>query len=220
MILILSTRNETKAQEIRAMLSYLPIRFWTLAGMSIKDEAVENGDTIRENALIKAKFAAKHLETQYAMAHDEEVWVLGEDTGLRIDALNGLPGPHARRWAGENATSDQIIAHTLNKLRNFQGVKNRRATFETSIVLLAMRTRSPHDSKRHFRGRLSGYLRMSVKVPPKPQMPYGSIFVPSGPETRVLAELSTDEMNEISHRGDALRKAVLFLARSINRIRN
>jgi len=182
--IILSTRNPSKAEQIRALFGDVPLFVRTLSEMGIEGEAVEDGLSLEENAVKKARFALRpgHL----AMA---------DDTGLFIDALGGRPGVHAARWAGDVST-EEITQYTLRQL---EGVWDRGATFKTVVALV-----SPDGKERYFSGEVRGVILDAPRVPPQPKMPYSPIFVPEGSD-KVWAEMTTEEENAISHRGKAFR---------------
>ena len=94
LLVVLGTRNRKKAEELKDHLAELPIELRTLADYPGAPEVVENGETFLANARKKA--------TELAQALNE--WVLGEDSGLVVDALGGRPGVLSARFAGEGAS--------------------------------------------------------------------------------------------------------------------
>lgn len=193
MKIILSTRNPSKAEQIRAIFDDNSFSVLTLVEAGIVGEGVEDGKTLKENALKKALFA-----------HDKEpkYWAMADDTGLFINALNGEPGIRAARWAGESASTDEITAYTLKRL---EGLSDRSAIFETVVALI-----KPSGEQVFFVGKVKGSLLEAPRVKPQPKMPYSPLFVPEG-ENKVWAEMTTEYENKISHRGIAFRKARDFL---------
>src|SRR4051812_25378542 len=161
---ILSTRNETKAEQIKAIFAGSPVRILTLDEAGISGEAIENGKTLEENAYKKALYA--HGMSKIAS------WTMADDTGFFIDALNGEPGIKAARWAGDVST-EEIMLKLLDRLA---GTKNRRAYFETAVVLVI-----PDGSSTFtFSGRVHGTILEAPRCPLQPKMPYSAIFVPDG----------------------------------------
>lgn len=185
MNIILSTRNPSKAEQIKAVFVGLPISVFTLSEAGIEGEAVEDGDTLEKNAMKKALFA-----------HRPGQWSMADDTGLFIGALNGRPGVYAARWAGETALTDEITAYTLNQLK---GVTDRSATFSTTVALV-----SPVGEQKFFTGEVRGKLLETPRCKPQPKMPYSPLFMPDGSD-KVWAEMTVEEENAISHRGKAFR---------------
>jgi XTP/dITP diphosphohydrolase len=185
MDIVLSTRNPSKAEQIKAVFAGVPINVLTLSDVGIEGEAVEDGTTLEENAMKKALFA-----------HRPGTWSMADDTGLFIPALGGRPGVYAARWAGETATTDEITQHTLKQL---EGVEDRTATFKTVVALVM-----PKGEIGFFSGEVHGRLLEAPRVKPQPKMPYSPLFIPDGSD-KVWAEMTPDEENTISHRGKAFR---------------
>ncbi len=191
MQIVLSTRNPSKAEQIKAIFASLPISILTLAEAGIEGEAIEDGVTLQENALKKALFA-----------HQPGLWAMADDTGIFIDALNGLPGVNTARWSGGHKETEQMTNWILKQLEGFD---NRSATFETVVALV-----SPNGEQFFFGGKVRGRILEAPKTQPQPKMPYSSIFSPEGSD-KVWAEMTIEEENDISHRGQAFRKARAFL---------
>jgi len=191
MKIVLSTRNPSKTEQIKAIFAESPITILTLAEAGIQGEAVEDGQTLQENALKKALFARR-----------PGCWAMADDTGLFIKALNGEPGIKAARWAGEKATSEQTIEYTLEALK---GKIDRTAHFETVAALV-----SPEGKEYFFTGRVYGSILEAPKGKVQPKMPYSSLFV-LPVINKVWAEMTLEEENRVSHRGKAFRQAREFL---------
>ncbi len=194
MNIILSTRNPSKAEQIQNIFENLPITVLTLEQAKIEGEGTEDGETLKENSLKKAIFAYDNLT--------EKTWTMADDTGLFINALNGAPGIWPARWAGEDATTDEITQFTIEKMKD---KNDRSATFETVVTLI-----SPEGNQYFFNGEVNGILLEAPRVKPQPKMPYSPLFIPEG-STKVWAEMSIEEENSISHRGIAFRKVRDFL---------
>jgi len=195
MDLILSTRNQSKAEQIKAVLGTLPLRILTLEDVGVTAEVVEDGSTLEENALKKAHFACRLTSR----------WAVADDTGLFIDVLNGRPGIHAARWAGRDKTTEEIMRYTLKVLKDALP-HQRTATFRTVAVAV-----SPQGQEHIFVGEAKGVLLAGPRCVPQPKMPYSAIFVPDG-QPKVWAEMSVEEENAISHRGKAFRQLREFLS--------
>jgi XTP/dITP diphosphohydrolase len=199
MDIILSTRNPTKAIEIKTMLNQFDVNILTLSEAGIQGEANEDGNTLEENAAKKIDYAALQLK--------ETSWIMADDSGIFITALDGAPGIKAARWAGDEATTEEIIHYTLQQM---DGIKDRSATFKTAIVL-----QSPDGKKLYFEGLTTGQLAESPKANPKPAMPYTAIFSPDG-TNKVLAEMTIEEQKGLSSRGKAVLQVVAFLKGFLN----
>lgn len=200
MKVILATRNPSKAEQIRAIFRDLPISILTITDADIKGDAIEDGVTLQENALKKALFVYKQIQPK--------TWVMADDTGLFINALNGAPGIKSSRWAGEDANTEQIMEYTLRLLKD---TKDRSAVFETAIAVI-----SPEGDQRFFNGRVQGHILEAPRTLPQPKMPYSSIFMPEGTNL-VWAEMTVDYENSISHRGKAFKQVYDFLNGILNK---
>jgi XTP/dITP diphosphohydrolase len=196
MNIVLSTRNPSKADQIKAIFAGSPISLVTLNEVGIQGEAAEDGSTLQENALKKALFA-----------HQGGSWAMADDTGIFINALQGAPGVQSARWAGQTATTEEITQYTL---RSLEGKTDRSAAFETVVALI-----SPAGERYFFSGRVEGKILETLRTKPQPKMPYSPIFVPDGTD-KVWAEMSVEEENRISHRGKAFRQAREFLERLLH----
>ncbi|MEK7635378.1 MAG: non-canonical purine NTP pyrophosphatase [Patescibacteria group bacterium] len=189
MEIILSTRNRSKIDQIKALLNGLDIQVLSLDEAGIEGEAVEDGATLEENAFKKASFASKQTGK----------WAIADDTGLFIDALDGKPGIHAARWAGDDLTTGQIRDFTLAQLKDVKE-ENRTATFTTVAVIVA-----PTGEKTVFSGSVKGKILSAPRAECQPNMPYSALFIPDG-QSKVWAEMDVNEENRISHRGQAFRQ--------------
>ena len=194
MEIILATRNPSKADQIKGFFVDSPFTIKTLAEANIIGDIVQDGETLQENSLKKAKYALHNSNRRCITVAD--------DTGLFIEALNGEPGIKAARWAGESATTEEIMNYCLERLR---GIKDRSATFETVVAIVM-----PNGQKYFFSGKVRGQLLETPRTKFQPGMPYSSLFVPEG-SNLCWAEMTIEEENKISHRGKAFQQARLFL---------
>jgi XTP/dITP diphosphohydrolase len=194
MDIIMSTRNPSKVAQIGTMLGGQKFSVLSLSEAGIDGEAEEDGATLEENALKKAFFAWEFTQ----------MWSIADDTGLFIDALDGQPGIYAARWAGKDATTEEIMNFTLDKLSGVP-TKKRTATFKTVAAVI-----SPDEVTGIFIGEVKGRILTKPRTKCQKGMPYSAIFVPNG-QSKVWAEMSIDEANKISHRGKAFRQAWDFL---------
>lgn len=184
---VIATSNEKKLVELKRMLAKFNINVITAKQANIDLSGVEEtGKTFEENAKIKAVSAMK-LSGMPA---------IGDDSGLMVDALNGEPGIYSARYAGNGASDDEKI----NKLLlNMQSVKydKRNAKFVCAICCVF-----PDGNEITVTGECLG--KIGFKKHGENGFGYDPIFVtPSG---RTFAELNSKEKDEISHRGNALRK--------------
>lgn len=196
--LIVASRNPSKTSQIIPLLSDLPIPVVSLDKTPIKGEAEEDGLTLDENASKKALYVHERSKG----------WTVADDTGFFIDALNGLPGIKAARWAGEGMSTEDIMHFTLDALKDVP-VGKRTACFRTVAVLV-----SPSGVRTSFVGEVRGTILTAPRMACQPMMPYSAIFVPDG-QPKVWAQMSIAETNEISHRAKAFRQVHDFLKRQL-----
>ena len=120
-LLVLGTGNRKKGEELAALLAPVGLEVKTLADFSDAIDVEETGSTFAENGALKASEQAKHL------GH----WVLGEDSGLTVDALDGQPGVYSARYSDPDATDEknnQLVLDRLGKLPPEKRTPNSSAT--------------------------------------------------------------------------------------------
>lgn len=183
--IVIATKNRGKAREYGEMLAPLGITVKTLAVFP-QFTIDENGQTFEENAMIKAQTAVDHLGLP----------VMADDSGLVVDALNGAPGVHSARYAGDH--DDQ--ANNQKLLRELAGVDDiyRTAHFHTTIVGL-----KPSGAKLITSGRVDGHILRN------PQGENGFGYDPLFYVDELgcaMATLTDAQKNAVSHRGRALEK--------------
>jgi XTP/dITP diphosphohydrolase len=188
MELVLATRNRHKVVEMESLLKGLGVQVRSLAEFHGAPEVVEDGATYEENALKKARSAAAFTGKP----------ALADDTGLEVEALNGRPGIHAARFAGDGCSFQDNIRKLLGVL---QGVprERRQARF---ICVLALVT--PDGREELVRGELEG--RITEEPAGVGGFGYDPVFF-SSEAGKTLAELTSEEKNRISHRRRAVDKA-------------
>ena len=183
---VVATFNRDKAAELFSLLAYPNCVLVPLADWPGAVSPEETGETLLENARIKARSAAAFTRLP----------AIADDTGLEVDALNGAPGVHAARYAGPAAKYADNVAKLLRELSGVPGAK-RTARFRTVCVAAW-----PDGRELHAEGVLEGVIEETPRG--TNGFGYGPIFRPVG-EQRTFAELSDAERNAISHRGNAVR---------------
>jgi XTP/dITP diphosphohydrolase len=182
LILRLASSNPNKARELARALPG-----WQIETLVADGYPPEEGDSYHDNALIKARFGR-------GLAPGE--WVLGEDSGIEVEALGGRPGVHSARWA-ENG-----VARLLAEL---EGVTDRTARYVCELVALG-----PEGEEVRARGTLEGAIALEPRG--TEGFGYDPIFVPEG-ETRTVAELGDAWKAQNSHRA----RAAFMLSRVLPR---
>ncbi len=193
--LILATRNRDKVVEIRAGLSHLngKLRLLTLDDFPGVPEVIEDGMTLEENAIKKAREI--HRATGLP--------ALADDTGLMVDALNGAPGVYSGRYAGSNATYADNVQKLLHDLQGYD-LPGRKARF-CAVIAFA------HDDKIECAvGQCEGTIALAARGEGK--FGYDPVFIVDG-TGKTYAEMNIMEKNQISHRGRALHAASEMLTR-------
>jgi XTP/dITP diphosphohydrolase len=201
-IVLIATTNPGKLDEYRHLLSTLP----NTQAVSPNDaeiwvEVAETEPTLAGNALLKARALYAALPEE---AHTEGWWVLGDDSGLEVDALDGAPGVHSNRWAGPNTNAGDRNRLLLERLADVPD-EARTARFRCVIALI-----DPNGKEQLVEGTVEG--RIAYEPRGSGGFGYDPIF--ELPDGRRIAELTPDEKNEISHRGVAGKQALEVLQRS------
>jgi XTP/dITP diphosphohydrolase len=190
-ILLVATTNRGKAHEYATILAGAPVRLLTLADVGIDDDVEETGDSFLANARLKAQGYAA-----IARARGLHPWVLADDSGLEVDALDGAPGVLSTRWAGPNTTPEGRNTLLLDRLLDVP-VGARGARFRCVIVL-----RSPDGVEYIGDGTVEGQIAFAPRQHPGWGFGYDPLFeLPDRGLT--LAEIPPAEKDEISHRGRA-----------------
>jgi len=192
-ILVLGTGNKHKVAEIAPLLGKLNVDLRAASDCGRFDPE-ENGSTLEENALIKAR-AAMMLSSE---------WSIADDTGLFVDALNGRPGIYAARYAGPGCTFEDNIRKLLGKLDGVPD-EQRGATFSCVIALCR-----PGFSSVTFRGDCRGKILRARRG--SGGFGYDPVFVIDG-INKSFAELTVEEKNKFSHRSIAVKKCRAELAK-------
>lgn len=224
MILVIATRNVHKVDEIRACLGDR-IRYSTLLDFPDAPVVVEDASTFAGNAAKKARVLAEWLAD--ARKHDEEIFVLADDSGLEVDALGGAPGVNSARFAavdrgGVGNSTDAENNAKLLKLLEGVPFERRTARFRCAIAIAKVQQKSSRgacrDADSHdpntsetliFEGVCEG--RILDKGRGNAGFGYDPLFLPDG-YTQTFAELGGDVKNKISHRARALEKARRWLS--------
>ncbi|KQR93355.1 non-canonical purine NTP pyrophosphatase [Chryseobacterium sp. Leaf180] len=180
MELLVATHNEHKKEEIQQILGR-DFAVKSLADYDLHEEIVEDGDSFRANALIKAKYCFEKTG----------IPSLGDDSGLVVEALGGRPGIFSARYAGDHDFAKNIA----KVLEEMQGEENRKAYFITVLCYYN------ETGAQYFEGRVYGNLLDDNKG--FKGFGYDPIFVPEG-LGQTFAEMNPEDKNKISHRKQAL----------------
>lgn len=189
--------NNGKINEMKMLLNRLigsgALELHAQSELPVFSQPPENGDSFVANARIKAR-ALKAMKPG--------TWVFGEDSGLAVEGLNGLPGIHSARYAGPKAQDMENVAKLL-KMMTLKPMSNRNASFISVIVAF-----DPAGNEHVFEGRLEGEISKNARG--TQGFGYDPVFVPPG-ETKTLAELGLAFKNKVSHRAKATAQFIELL---------
>lgn len=193
MEIVLATRNKKKIEEVARIVRDLGISLMTLADFPDCPEVEEDGLTFEENAVKKAVSVARWTGRT----------ALADDSGLEVYALGGAPGVRSARYAGPGGGDAKNVEELLHEMRSFHD-PDRGARFVCCLALAF-----PGGSIRTFRGQVDG----SIGTEPRGAGGFGydPVFYPEG-HSRTFAEMTGEEKDALSHRGEALRKLGAHLA--------
>ena len=193
--IIFATGNKNKMIEIRMILADLGCKILSQKEAGIQADVVEDGQTFEENALIKATTIA---DIARKMPEYKNAVVLADDSGLEIDALNKEPGIYSARYMGEDTSYD--IKNQALLIDRLEGVPDEK---RTARFVCAIAAALPDGSTEVVRGTMEG--RIGYEITGENGFGYDPIFyLPQFGCSS--AELEPEKKNELSHRGEGLRK--------------
>lgn len=196
MKLVLATQNKNKLIELKRLLKDYPqYEVVSLAELNVSDDVEETGNSFEANARLKALY----------YFHKTGYVCLADDSGIEIEALNNEPGIYSARYLGEDTpyhTKNQMI------LERLKDVNNRKARF-VSVVTLVLSENEIYS----FEGIMPGSIAYALRG--HNGFGYDPIFIPEG-HNLTYAEMEIELKNKLSHRGQAFRKAVIFLEKRNN----
>lgn len=185
--IMIATGNMGKAKEFEKMFAKAGYQIKTMKDFPELPEVQETGQTFEENARLKAETIANILQCP----------VLADDSGLTVDALGGMPGIYSARFAGEQKSDASNNAKLLHELTNVAD-ENRTAQFHCTLVFAA-----PQKESLVVEGIWNGRI---ARIPRGENgFGYDPLFIVDGLE-KTSAELTPEEKNEISHRGQTMKK--------------
>lgn len=200
--IVFATHNQNKLKEIKEILKNIPgmenIRLISMTEAGITDDIVEDGNTYEENALIKAKYVCERTG----------MIALADDSGTEIDALDGQPGIYSARFLGEDTPQVVKNAYILDKLK---GLPNERRKARYMCCIAAA---FPDGTTKTTMGTLPGIIAHKISDGTNGFAYDPIMYIPEFGKT--MADMTMEEKNDISHRGQALKKMSVVLAKKIN----
>ena len=209
MKIVFATNNPNKLQEIRDILGER-FEIVSLQDIGCHEDIPETGETLQENALLKAKYVAEHYGLD----------CFADDTGLEVETLHGAPGVHSARYA--EGTDHNSEANMQKLLHELQDKENRKARFRTVIALLQHPKNQQEENVEntfaapdihYFEGRIDGIIAKEKRG--NAGFGYDPLFIPNGYQ-QSFAELGETIKNHISHRAQAVEKLAEYLHSKIN----
>jgi len=192
MKLVLATSNKGKVREIKALCEgYEVVPYSELID---EFEIIEDGDTFKENALIKARAVFKALS-------DDDVIVLADDSGISVDVLDAKPGIYSARHAGVGANDKDNLYKLMQDIKD-KGVKSSPAHYTAAIAIVTKKSESC------VHGWMYG-TALSEAIGDK-GFGYDPMFIPLGYD-KTLGQLDDDTKKSLSHRAKALKLAKIIL---------
>lgn len=191
---VLATNNAKKLRELRRVLDShnLNVQVFGLSDFAPYPAPEETELTFEANALLKASAAARQLDLP----------ALADDSGLSVAELGGMPGVRSARWAGPDASDQDNLELLLQQMEQVPG-RRRSATFTCALALAGI-----SEGPRVWIGEMPGEL--ATEPAGEGGFGYDPIFIPAG-YSHTAAELSPEDKDSISHRGQALRQFAAWL---------
>lgn len=193
MKLVLATSNKGKVREIKEMFKDFEV--FAYSELIEPFEIIEDANTFKENALIKARAVYKAL-------NDENIIVLSDDSGISVDVLDGAPGIYSARYAGEDAGDKENLAKLVEVLKE-NNYKESSAHYTAAIAIVTK------DFEQSVHGWMYG--KVITEIRGDKGFGYDPMFIPQGFD-KTLGELDDSVKRELSHRYKAIELAKVILA--------
>lgn len=192
--LILASNNAKKIKELKNMLEGLDFIVCSLKDENINIEVVEDGSTFEENAYKKSYEIYKFLKAR----DEKDFYVLSDDSGLEVEYLNGAPGIYSARYSGVHGNDYENNIKLLNDMKEAKKPRDRVARF---VCVLALIDENGH--KKIVEGYVEGVIVNELKE--SGGFGYDPLFYYE-PLKKTFGEATSEEKNNVSHRGQALKK--------------
>lgn len=192
MRIVLATSNKGKVREIKELLHDRDV--FPYSDLIEGFEIIEDGETFKENALIKARAV-------YQALGDVDAVVIADDSGISVDALGGEPGIYSARYGGENATDKENFYKLVEAVKE-KGITSSKAHYTAAIAIVS----------REGESCVHGWMHGEVITSPRGENGFGydPMFIPDGFE-QTLGELGNEVKVGLSHRSKALNLAKILI---------
>jgi XTP/dITP diphosphohydrolase len=192
--IIIATHNQGKLKEIKKLLKNLPFEVFSAADFNIP-EPEETGETFVANATLKA---------EHALPYVGDAYVLADDSGLEVDALDGLPGIYSARWGGEN----KDFNHAMQRVHDEIAAKGINPNGESARFICALALAKTGIATKSFIGVTEGCLTFPSRG--AHGFGYDPIFVPNCYD-KSFAEIDGNIKAKLSHRTHAFNELLSYL---------
>ena len=200
MNLVLATNNDDKIKEIKYLLEDLPVTIFSRSDFLEFPDVEETGQTLKENALLKAKAVAEFCDMP----------ALADDTGLEVDALDGAPGIYSARYAGDNVSYADNVNKLIKEMKDVPQEK-RTARFRCVIAI------DWNDGNvETVEGLCEGFIAEDIQG--DQGFGYDPVFY-YPPKDKRFSQMTIEEKNMVSHRGLALQNMVGLIMEKVNKLR-
>jgi XTP/dITP diphosphohydrolase len=196
--IVLASNNKNKLREIKAMIKSKKVNLMSLADVGFKGEIEETGETLSENALIKARAVASKAGHRT---------VIADDTGLEVDYLAKAPGVYSARFAGPSCSFEDNNKKLLKLLKGVKR-KDRGAVFRTVVAVIY-----GDKTEEVYEGRVKGYI--AVKNTGTMGFGYDPLFYPENSK-KTYAQMTLEEKNAVSHRKKAVKSSLLGIKKKLH----
>jgi XTP/dITP diphosphohydrolase len=195
--IILATSNQGKVREIKAMCDKHQVMAYSELIETF--EIIEDADTFKDNALLKAHAVHNALKEKNLLEND--MVIMSDDSGISVDALDGAPGIYSARYGGEDATDKDNLNKLMNKVKE-KKLESSEAHYTAAIALV----------KGDIEHCVHGWMYGDVITSPRGEGGFGydPCFIPKGYD-KTLGELSEEVKQKLSHRAKALSLAKTVL---------
>ena len=199
MKILYGTNNKGKVAELNRTirLQNIEAEIITLKDVNFNEEIEENGTTFEENSMIKAEAIKRFCDKNNI---DYEI-IIADDAGMCVDYLNGKPGVYSARYAGENATQEQILNKLLFEMKDAREEKDRTATF---VCVLSGIMKD--GTKIVKRGESKGHI--AYEISKLGGLTYNPVFVPNG-FNKTVVEMDDEEFKRVHNHRMAALEALL-----------
>ena len=196
--IVVATKNKKKLAELIAAFDGLAVELVPLSFYGETPDAVEDGETFEDNAVIKAKFYSEQ----------RGVPAIADDSGLTIEKLGGAPGVYSARYCGHHGSDEENNAHMVKEMKRI-GEEESKAAYECALAFV----NSADGAVITSHGSVSGLITLVPRG--DGGFGYDPYFYMDGGKT--MAELTPEEKDAVSHRGEAIRAMRPLLEKYLNK---